>query len=360
MGRTSYTTTRALDRPPANVALDWLMTFAGIWTISGLFIDGHHHLFENVETFFNPWHAIMYSGGLFAVLTLTWTALKNQRAGYPFWRAVPEGYQQSMVGVAFIIIGGAADMVWHAFFGFEHQLDLLVSPPHLVLLTALFFVVTGPVRSALTRADRLSTLASQLPMLICMGLAAQTLQFMTQIAFYPEALMRDRPLSQTVYQNDQFALSAFLFYRQALEMIIVIWQSVLLAAIVLYVAARFRLALGAFFILCVAEKLWIGADLSRDWGEFALVIAASAAAGILADVIMLQIRPSLERPNAFRLLAFAVPALYFCAYFLLAVPMFGGTWWNMTFVFGAIVEAGIAGVCVSQLFLSGFAARSAA
>ncbi len=351
---------RIAERPPANFVLDWLMTFAGIWTISGLFIDGHHHLFESVESFFNPWHAIIYGGGFFGIVVLTWTALRNRRAGYPLWYAVPEGYQQSLVGVAFIIIGGIADMIWHAFFGFEHQLDLLVSPPHLVLLAALFFVVTGPVRSAFSRADRPATLLAQLPMLICMGLAAQTLQFMTQIAFYPEALMRDRPLSQIVYHNDQFVLSAFLFYRQSLEMIIVIWQSVLLAAIVLYVAARCRPAAGALIVLCVAEKLWIGADLSRDFKEFALVVSASAVAGAVGDIIVSRLRPSLERPNAFRLLGFIVPAAYFCAYFLIAVPIFGGTWWNMTFVFGAIVEAGIAGLCVSQLFLSGFSTRTAA
>ena len=339
--------------------LDWLMTFAGVWTISGLFIDGHHHLFESVESFFNPWHAIMYSGGIFAVVVLLWTALKNRRGDYFFWNAVPDGYQQSMVGVAFIVIGGIADMIWHAFFGFEHQLDLLVSPPHLVLLAALFFLVTGPIRSALTRPDPPITLLAQLPMLICMGLAAETLQFMTQIAFYPEALMRDRPLSQIVYHNDQFVLSAFLFYRQALEMIIVIWQSVLLAAVALYVSARFRPALGAFVVLCVAEKLWIGADLSRDVGEFSLVLAASVLAGIAGDMIARYMQPTLTVPNAFRVLGMVIPAAYFGAYFLLAVPLFGGTWWSFTFVFGAIVEAGIAGLCVSQLFLAGFAARAA-
>ena len=335
------------------------MTLAGIWTVSGLFIDGHHHLFESVESFFNPWHALMYSGGLFAIIVLLWTALKNQRTGHRFWYAVPEGYQQSMVGVAFIVIGGAADLIWHAFFGFEHQLDLLVSPPHLVLLTALFFVVTGPMRSALVRPDRPTTLLTQLPLLICTGLAAETILFMTQIAFYPEALMRDRPLSQIIYHNDQFVLSAFLFYRQALEMIIVIWQSVLLAASILYIAARFQTAAGAFIVLCVAEKLWIAGDLSRDLKEFLLVIIASVIAGAIGDLIAARMRPSLANANAFRVLGFVVPAAYFCAYFIAAVPFFGGTWWSMTFVFGAIAEAGIAGLCVAQLFLAGFLARTA-
>jgi len=349
---------RLAARPPADSALDWLMTLAAVWTMSGLFIDGHHHLFESVESFFNPWHVLMYSGGVFAIVVLLWTIWKNRRLGFPFWNAVPEGYQQSIVGVAFIIIGGAADLIWHAFFGFEHQLDLLVSPPHLVLLAALFFLVTGPVRSALVRADVPSTLIAQLPMLICMGLALETLLFMTQIAFYPEALLRDHPLSQSVYHNDQFVLSAFLFYRQALEMITVIWQSVLLAAAVLYLVARTRLAAGALVVLCVAEKLWIAGDLSRDMLEFALVIASSIVAGIIGDILVARFRPALDSPNAFRALGFVVPAAYFGAYFVLAVPLFGGTWWNMTFVFGAIAEAGIAGLCLSQLFLAGFAPRT--
>jgi hypothetical protein len=33
--------------------------------------------------------------------------------------------------------------------------------------------------------------------------------------------------------------------------------------------------------------------------------------------------------------------------------MFGGPWWDASFVFGSIVEAGIVGLCISQLFLAG-------
>ncbi len=43
--------------------------------------------------------------------------------------------------------------------------------------------------------------------------------------------MRDHPLSQLEFHNEQFVLSVFLFYRQALEIAIIIWQSVLLAAL---------------------------------------------------------------------------------------------------------------------------------
>ena len=33
--------------------------------------------------------------------------------------------------------------------------------------------------------------------------------------------------------------------------------------------------------------------------------------------------------------------------------MFGGTWWDASFVFGSIAEAGLVGLCISQLFLAG-------
>lgn len=328
-----------------------------MWTMTGLFIDGHEHLFESVETFFNPWHLTMYSGGVFAVIVLAVTIARNRR-GRSFWKAVPTGYEQSVAGVACLLIGGSIDFLWHTAFGFEHQLDLLVSPPHLFLLTGLFFLVSGPVRSGFARSAKGTKLFDQLPMIISLGLAFQVLQFVTQIAFYPEALMRDHPLSQIAFPSDQFALSTFLFYRQSLEIITVIWQSALVSAAIVYLVARTQLRFGALAVLCVVEKLWIGGELSRDLYELELIVCASAAAGILGDLILAKTRASLQNPNGLRIVGFAVPATYFASYFVLAVPLFGGTWWNASFVFGAILEAGIVGVCVTQLFLAGSEPRA--
>ena len=50
--------------------LDWLITFAGVWIVTGLFIDAHEHLFLAVESFLNPWHMTMYSGAVFAAVVL--------------------------------------------------------------------------------------------------------------------------------------------------------------------------------------------------------------------------------------------------------------------------------------------------
>ncbi|MBV8198519.1 MAG: hypothetical protein JO263_10315 [Candidatus Eremiobacteraeota bacterium] len=340
-------------------ALDWFITLAGMWIVTGLFIDAHQHLFLAVESFLNPWHVTMYTGGILAAAILGIAIARNYRSAGSFWKAIPPGYVQSVFGVGALLVGGALDFVWHYFFGFEHQLDLLLSPPHLFLLTGLFFLVTGPVRSAFRRGNA-ERLVDQLPMILCLGLAFQIIQFVTQYGFYPEALRRDHPLSQIALPQEQFVLSVFLFYRQALEISIVLWQSVLLAAAVLYLAARRHLIFGALIVLCVAEKLWIGGELANDWMELGLVVAASVTAGLLGDIITARLKPSLRNPNAFRLLAFIVPAAYFGAYFAFAVPMFGGTWWDASFVFGSIAEAGLVGLCVSQLFLAGWQSNASA
>lgn len=343
-----------VERPGAPSRLDWLVTFAGVWIITGLFIDAHQHLFLAVESFLNPWHMTMYSGAVFAAAVMAVPIARNYRRAGSFWRAIPAGYVQSVFGVAGLLLGGALDFVWHAVFGFEHQLDLLLSPPHLFLLAGLFFLVTGPVRSALLRPNA-PNLLGQLPMLISLALGFEIIQFVTQYGFYPEALMRDHPLSQAANAREQFVLSVFLFYRQALEIAIVIWQSLLLGAAVLYLCVRRQLYFGALVVICVAEKLWIGSELSTDAMQLLLVVLASVAAGLAGDLVVARLRPSAHNPNAFRILGFLVPAAYFAAYFAFAVPMFGGTWWDASFVFGSIAEAGLAGLCLSQLFLAGSA-----
>lgn len=344
------------SRPAPTLQLDWWITLAGAWIMTGLFIDAHQHIFETVESFLNPWHVTMYSGAIFAAGVLAVTVTRNRRRGGSLWQAIPIGYQQSVIGVACLLVGGGLDSIWHAIFGFEHQLDLLLSPPHLFLLSGLFLLVTGPVRSALARPGA-SRLFDRLPMLVSMGLAFQVIQFVTQVGFYPEALMRDHPMSQIAFRHEQFVLSVFLFYKQSLEIMIVIWQSALLAAAISYLCAYDTLPFGSLAILCVVEKLWIAGELSSDVREIFLIIVASAAAGILGDILAFKLRPSLRNPNALRLLGFVVPAGYLGAYFAFAVPMFGGTWWDPSFTYGAIALSGGVGVCVSQLLIGGYQTR---
>jgi hypothetical protein len=122
---------------------------------------------------------------------------------------------------------------------------------------------------------------------------------------------------------------------------------------VLYLCLRTQLRFGALIVVSLAVKLWICGEIANDLKEVLLVVLAAVAAGAIGDFIVAKLAAGARRPNAFRLLGFAVPSAYFAGYFAFAVPLFGGTWWDASFIFGSIVEAGLVGLCMSQLLLAG-------
>lgn len=123
------------------------VAFFGVWMMTGLFIDGWAHQAEKPETFFSPWHGILYSGFVTAV---AWFAWKGFRAG----RGInPAGGLDRLTAVGFLMFGGAgiADGIWHEVFGVEADLEALVSPSHLALFFGGFLMVSSPVRLACAR-----------------------------------------------------------------------------------------------------------------------------------------------------------------------------------------------------------------
>src|SRR5829696_493240 len=53
---------------------DWAMAIVSCWFVGGLFLDAWAHIhLSNLETFFTPWHGVMYSGFLAVVTFITAT-----------------------------------------------------------------------------------------------------------------------------------------------------------------------------------------------------------------------------------------------------------------------------------------------
>src|SRR5438876_11160442 len=131
---------------------EWTVVLLCTWLMSGAYLDAwaHRHL-ARLETFFTPWHAVLYTG-MFAVLAfLAINALRNQAKGKSLGEALPAGYGLSLVGCVLFGIGGVIDMFWHLRFGIEVSLAALVSPPHLLLMLAGTLIVAGPLRAAWRR-----------------------------------------------------------------------------------------------------------------------------------------------------------------------------------------------------------------
>ena len=181
--------------PTASERFDRTMVLLCSWLILGLYIDGWAHRHHQIETFFTSWHAILYSG-LLAVASLVLVMLyKNRSQGYPWRSTMPVGYGLSLVGLLIFVVGGLGDLIWHEIFGFEHDLEALLSPSHLVLAFSGALMVAGPFRAAWHRPDAQShpSLSTQWPMLVSMTLLLSLFTFFTQFAhpFVETWLMQD-------------------------------------------------------------------------------------------------------------------------------------------------------------------------
>jgi hypothetical protein len=103
----------------------------GAWLIAGIFIDGFAHNFGVVESFFTPWHAVLYSGYFATAIWMLFITYQNAKIlGKPFKESIPNGYGLGIAGVLVFFVGGVADMNWHIIFGVEEDLAALLSPSH--------------------------------------------------------------------------------------------------------------------------------------------------------------------------------------------------------------------------------------
>jgi hypothetical protein len=108
----------------------------------------HSNLASELETFFTPWHGLLYGG---FVATAAWTiflGFRRRREVPRWWRdGWPAGYALGAIGAVGFLAAGFGDMLWHTIFGVEVSLDAVLSPTHLLLAVAGTLLVTSPLRS---------------------------------------------------------------------------------------------------------------------------------------------------------------------------------------------------------------------
>src|SRR5262245_14616969 len=107
-------------RPEGRLGFDWLAALLSAIFVGGLFLDGWAHNHGKVDqSFFTPWHAVLYSGFAIYGLFLLTALIRWYRSGYAWRRALPAGYGLSLVGAALFAVGGVLDLIWHTLFGLE-------------------------------------------------------------------------------------------------------------------------------------------------------------------------------------------------------------------------------------------------
>lgn len=326
----------------AGAGFDGVVAALSGWLVGGFLLDvwAHHNLPATQETFFTPWHAVLYSGFLAVAVFLVGALVRNLLRGRALREALPAGYGTSVVGVGIFFAGGLGDVAWHLLFGIEVNVEALLSPSHLALVLGAGLIVSGPLRSAWGRGE------AGLPAVLSLGYAMLAVAFVTEVGspfatpWAQAGVLGVEPWAGVSSRTEPAATG------QALGVVGIVLQTAVMMGFVLPAVRRWgrSLAPGSLTLLFA-----FAATTALTHGQYRLVPVALAA-GLLADLLLRILEPSAEREGAMRVFAFAVPVVLYALYFL-GLALTGGVWWTPELWAGSILVAGGVGVLVSYLVL---------
>lgn len=338
------------ERPAPMPWYDWLMTVASLWVSGGIMIDAYHHFHEDVETFFEPAHALLYAGLLAAYVFTAIAIYANRRRGFTWRNALPPGYEATVAGLIVFLLGGISDMIKHTMLGFEQGFDALVSPTHLLIGAGMFLVIVGPIASAMRRMDRPKSLPAQLPMLLCAASMMELVHWGMQFIFLSGAENMNAPVvPSAAFPHDTLTLLMLQYYKQGIGLLAVIVQSMMIVGFAAFLGRRIRPAFGAVTVLFLVGNAFMAAADSNYIGQFVAVLAASLLAGLCADFFGIAPNASAKRWNGF---AFCTPVVYWIVLLAVLALTMGGVWWMPDIVVGSIFFAGFVGLFVNAISAS--------
>jgi hypothetical protein len=334
------------ERPAPSALYDWLMAIAALWCSGGILLDAWYHFHATVETFFEPAHGLLYAGLAASYLFTGGAMVVFHRRGFPWARALPPGYDVTILGLVVFLAGGILDMIKHTLWGFEQGFDALLSVTHLIIGAGMFLIMTGPIRSAFIRNDQPRSLLAQLPMIFALGSMMELMHWGTQFVFLSEAERMNAPLDPALFPHDTLTLLTLLYDKEGIGLLAVVVQSLLITGFACVAARRIALAPGALTVLFVTGNLFIALAHSNATGQFLAVIAASVCAGVLGDVAHPTPESGMVRWNA---AAFLIPASYWAVLLAVLAATMNGLWWSPDVISGSILFAGFTGTFVNLL-----------
>jgi hypothetical protein len=302
--------------------------------MTGGYLDAWAHNRFALETFFTPWHGVLYSGFLAVAMVLLGSVVFNHAKGASWQNAIPAGYELCVLGVFGFAIGGVADMFWHILFGIEKNIDAQLSPTHLLLMICWGLISAGPFRAAWRRlveptehnwVTQLTLPVSLLLLLSVFSLITQTAQPFTFLA--PTIVLKAQGTEQS------YAVLGIVF------------QSLVLVMLILLAVRRWHMPKGSFTLVLTLNAL----SLSFMHNTY-IVVPIGAVAGCIIDVVYHFLKPSVSRVDAFRLFAGVVPVIIYAVYFL-ALWITVGIVWSVHLSVGSILVSGIAGWLISYVMI---------
>lgn len=110
--------------------------FSGM-IIAGMTLDGWAHAHGATDdTFFTPWHAVLYAGLIGSTVWYGWLLRRQQ--------APLRAHRLGFALLPIVVVCGIADFLWHTVFGIEIDISAQLSPPHIVLACVIATLVSLP------------------------------------------------------------------------------------------------------------------------------------------------------------------------------------------------------------------------
>jgi hypothetical protein len=333
-------------RPRASWVDDLVVALASGWVVAGMVLDAWAHDHQRPETFFTPWHGVLYSGFVLVMAWMAWIAVRARllRRGRA---ALPVGYGLGLVGVGLFLVSGVGDGAWHTLFGIEVGIEAQLSPTHIGLFLGALLIFTSPLRSAWSSDEPgpAPTMRAFLPALLSLAWATLLVQF---LFLYVSAFREDAP--SLVPGQPSAALATIPAHLELIRirgLVSVLVTNLLLLAPVLFLLRRWRPPFGAVSLLYGLVAALVGAVDEFTRGE---VVVAALAGGLAADWLILRSARWPNRTLAHRAVAVGTPLALWGCYFL-AVELRSGITWPAELWAGSVLFAALGGLALSLLMV---------
>lgn len=311
----------------------------GLWTIIGLFLDGWAHSHQKPESFFSPWHGVLYSGFTAAALWAGWIAWRRREPKRSLMQTMPPGHLASLAGFGLFGVGAIGDLIWHEIFGIEANVEALLSPTHLLLLVGGAIALSAPLRRMMRSSATVVSTSEFRPALLSLTLLTAVAAFFfgylspfgTTAVGFSNATTHTHDLSHITP-----AIGEELRENWALGAIIVTTVVFVLPA--LFVRRRWKTAPGTFvFLYTFLLLLQVGLGEFKQWP----LIAIGLVVGVVVDA-------AIQRELPAWLIGALVPLCAWSTYFLV-FELQNGVGWSPELWAGVTLMTALVGALIGSL-----------
>ncbi|MBM3256719.1 MAG: hypothetical protein FJY98_00080 [Candidatus Liptonbacteria bacterium] len=324
---------------PVSNLFDWLfIEFSTVW-VAGVFVDGwaHIHILDTLDSFFTPWHALIYTGIALIALLLFVQALLNRKKGYPWRRSLPREYMFAAAGLIFVAVGGPGDMIWHTLFGIEEGVEALLSPTHILLAIGGAMTVGGPLHAIWYRDRQLPTI-HKIPVILSFAYILMALGFMLQFLhpfnfpWMAESFLRANPIDAN-YGVGLGIANTIVFTG--------IFMGLLLASV-----RHWVFPFGSFAAILGLNAL----ALTLMHGEYYFFISSAIVGGLFIDCLYKSLCSLELKEKHIRFFGILAPVALFTTY-AASILIMDMSPWSMHMWGGMVVIAGITGYLLTYLVI---------